>query len=139
MSKDNPLLADDALPAFSKIRPEHVEPAVETLLADYRSGIDAITAPGAPRDFASVMLSQERLDQRLSRAWAPVGHLHSVADNAPELVPFDQEQGRAVMSRNDAERRRQAKLRKWTADRSGALIGFLSVELELWFLSVELP
>jgi oligopeptidase A len=81
MSKDNPLLADDALPAFSKIRPEHVEPAVETLLADYRSGIDAITAPGAPRDFASVMLSQERLDQRLSRAWAPVGHLHSVADS----------------------------------------------------------
>jgi oligopeptidase A len=81
MSKDNPLLADDALPAFSKIRPEHVEPAVEALLADYRSGIDAITAPGAPRDFASVMLSQERLDQRLSSAWAPVGHLHSVADS----------------------------------------------------------
>lgn len=78
---DNPLLADDTLPAFSKIRPEHIEPAIDTLLADYRAGIAALTAAGAPRDFASVMLSQERLEQRLARAWAPVSHLHSVADN----------------------------------------------------------
>ena len=81
MNHDNPLLADDILPAFSKIRPEHVKPAIETLLADYRKAIDALVAPGGPRDFASVMLTQERLEQRLARAWAPVSHLHSVADN----------------------------------------------------------
>jgi oligopeptidase A len=81
MNHDNPLLADAALPAFSQIRPEHVEPAIEAILADYRAGIDALTAPGAPRDFASVMLTQERLEQQLARAWAPVGHLHAVADS----------------------------------------------------------
>ena len=81
MSHDNPLLADDTLPAFSQIRPEHVPPAVEVILADYRAGIDALLAPGAPRDFATVMLTQERLEQRLARAWAPVSHLHSVADS----------------------------------------------------------
>jgi oligopeptidase A len=81
MSQDNPLLADTALPAFSQIRPEHVEPAVAAILADYRAGIDALTAPGAARDFEHVMLTQERLEQRLARAWAPVGHLHSVADS----------------------------------------------------------
>lgn len=81
MSQDNPLLADDALPAFSHIRPELVEPAIDTILADYRSGIAALTAPDAPRDFATVMLTQERLEQRLARAWAPVSHLHSVADS----------------------------------------------------------
>jgi oligopeptidase A len=81
MSHDNPLLADDTLPAFTQIRPEHVEPAVDTILADYRASIDALTAPDAPRDFATVMLTQERLEQRLARAWAPVSHLHSVADN----------------------------------------------------------
>ncbi|MHA6205735.1 M3 family metallopeptidase [Dyella soli] len=80
MAQDNPLLADDALPAFSQILPEHVTPAIDAILADYRSGIDALTAPGAPRDFASVMLTQERLEQRLARAWSPVSHLHSVAD-----------------------------------------------------------
>lgn len=81
MSNDNPLLADDALPAFSRIRPEHVTPAIDTLLADFRDGVDAITQPATPRDFDHVMLAQERLEQRLSRAWAPVSHLHSVADS----------------------------------------------------------
>jgi oligopeptidase A len=81
MSHDNPLLADDTLPAFSQIRPEHVGPAIATILADYRAGIDALVAPGAARDFATVMLTQERLEQRLARAWAPVSHLHSVADS----------------------------------------------------------
>ncbi|MDE3072733.1 MAG: M3 family metallopeptidase [Pseudomonadota bacterium] len=81
MNHDNPLLADDVLPAFSRIRPEQVAPAIDELLADYRDAIDALTAPAAPRDFATVMLTQERLEQRLARAWAPVSHLHSVADN----------------------------------------------------------
>ncbi len=81
MSQSNPLLTDDALPAFSHIRPEHVEPALDAILADYRAAIEALAAPGAPHDFASLMLGQERLEQRLARAWAPVGHLHSVADS----------------------------------------------------------
>ncbi|HVC16934.1 MAG TPA: M3 family metallopeptidase [Rhodanobacter sp.] len=81
MNHDNPLLADDVLPAFSRIRPEQVAPAIDVLLADYRDAIDALTAPAAARDFATVMLTQERLEQRLARAWAPVSHLHSVADN----------------------------------------------------------
>ncbi|WP_158881212.1 M3 family metallopeptidase [Rhodanobacter sp. L36] len=81
MSQDNPLLATDALPAFSQIRPEHVEPAIDILLVEYRSAIDALTAVDAPHDFATVMLTQERLEQRLSHAWAPVSHLHSVADS----------------------------------------------------------
>ncbi len=79
--ESNPLLADDTLPAFSRIRPEHVLPAIERLLQEYRQAIAALTAADAPRDFASVMLTQERLEQRLARAWAPVGHLHSVADS----------------------------------------------------------
>jgi oligopeptidase A len=81
MTPDNPLLADDILPAFSQIRPEHVEPAIDTILADYRAAIDALVVPGAPRDFDHVMLTQERLEQRLARAWAPVSHLQAVADS----------------------------------------------------------
>ncbi|HTV85521.1 MAG TPA: M3 family metallopeptidase [Dyella sp.] len=81
MSHDNPLLADDALPAFSHIHPDQVGPAIDALLAQSRAGIAALTAPGAPRDFASVMLPQERLEQRIAHAWSPVSHLHSVADS----------------------------------------------------------
>jgi oligopeptidase A len=81
MSHPNPLLADDALPAFSHIHPDQVSPAIDALLAESRAGIAALTTPGAPRDFASVMLPQERLEQRIAQAWSPVSHLHSVADS----------------------------------------------------------
>ena len=80
MNELNPLLSDAELPAFSKIRPEHLAPAIDAILADFRSGIDALTAADGARDFEGLMLAQERLEQRLSHAWAPVGHLHSVAD-----------------------------------------------------------
>lgn len=81
MTTLNPLLKTGGLPRFSAIKPEHVEPAVDTVLADYRARIDALLASDAPRDFASVVLLGEELEDRLSRVWAPVSHLHGVADS----------------------------------------------------------
>ena len=77
----NPLLDPNGLPAFSAIRPEHVEPAIDALIAEQRVAIQRIAAPDGVRDFEHVMLTQERLDQTMARAWAPVSHLHSVADS----------------------------------------------------------
>ncbi|MGF6711049.1 oligopeptidase A [Luteibacter sp. W1I16] len=77
----NPLLDPNGLPAFSAIRPEHVEPAIDALIAEQRAAIERIAAPGGVRDFEHVILTQERLDQTMARAWAPVSHLHSVADS----------------------------------------------------------
>jgi oligopeptidase A len=81
MTTTNPLLAPTALPQFSAIRPEHVEPAVDAILADYRARTDALLASDAPRDFTNVLLLGEELEDRLNRAWAPVSHLHGVADS----------------------------------------------------------
>jgi oligopeptidase A len=77
----NPLLANTELPRFSQIGPAHVEPAIDAILAEYQAGIDALLASKEPRTFDSVMLPCERLDDRLARAWAPVGHLHGVKDS----------------------------------------------------------
>jgi oligopeptidase A len=77
----NPLLESSDLPRFSAIRPEHVEPAIDAILADYQAGIDALLASTAPRTFENVIGVSEELDDRLSRAWAPVGHLHGVKDS----------------------------------------------------------
>ncbi|MFT3790490.1 MAG: M3 family metallopeptidase [Rudaea sp.] len=81
MTQTNPLLADSALPAFATIKPEHVEPAIDAVLAEYRREIDALTSAKAPRDFVNTMLPQEALEMRLERAWSPVSHLHAVADS----------------------------------------------------------
>jgi oligopeptidase A len=83
-SPPNPLLQPAALPAFSAIRPEHVNPAVDHLLAEYREAVDRLTADPAARDFDALLAPLERLEERLSRAWAPVSHLHGVCDS-PEL------------------------------------------------------
>jgi oligopeptidase A len=89
MPPDNSLLDETQLPAFSRIRATDVVPAIEAVLADYQSGIDVLVAPGTPRDFDHVMLEQERLDQRLARAWAPVSHLHAVADTRELRAAYD--------------------------------------------------
>lgn len=81
MDATNPLLRDSELPAFSEIRPEHVVPAVERLLADYQAAIEQLTASTGTRDFANTLLPQEAWDERLGRAWSPVSHLHSVKDS----------------------------------------------------------
>ena len=77
----NPLLADSPLPAFSAIAPEHVEPAIDALLAEYRAAVPALTDGATPPTFDSVLAALERLEDRLGRAWAPVGHLHGVKDS----------------------------------------------------------
>ena len=84
MTPPNPLLAESALPPFAAIAPEHVVPAIDAVLAEYKRQIETLTADAAQRDFANTMLPQEALEMRLERAWSPVSHLHAVADS-PEL------------------------------------------------------
>ena len=81
MTDANPLLANSALPAFCAIRAEHVGPAIDAVLNEYRQSIDAMTADAGARTFANTMLPQEMLEMRVERAWSPVAHLHAVADS----------------------------------------------------------
>ncbi|HXD83024.1 MAG TPA: oligopeptidase A, partial [Rudaea sp.] len=80
-TQTNPLLENSDLPRFDAIRPEHVQPAVDAALADYRTRIDALIADAAPRTFANTMLPQEALEDRIEQIWSPVSHLHAVADS----------------------------------------------------------
>ena len=78
--KDNPLLDTTDLPAFSRIRPEHIEPAIDYLLNYNRQRIEELlTAEHYTWD--NTIQDLEDLDDRLSRTWSPASHLHSVADN----------------------------------------------------------
>ncbi len=80
----NPLLEQAGLPAFSVIRPEHVEPAIDRLLADNRARIAELLDGEQAPTWANLVQPIELLDDRLGRAWSPVGHLNSVMDT-PEL------------------------------------------------------
>ena len=82
--RSNPLLADGELPAFSAIAPGNVQPAVDAVLADYQAQVDRLVADPFARDFDSLVAPLEAMEERLSRTWAPVSHLHGVKDS-PEL------------------------------------------------------
>nr|VFK01292.1 MAG: oligopeptidase A [Candidatus Kentron sp. H]VFK01410.1 MAG: oligopeptidase A [Candidatus Kentron sp. H]VFK04973.1 MAG: oligopeptidase A [Candidatus Kentron sp. H] len=83
--KHNPLLNHEGLPAFSRIRPEHVVPAVEQSLAEARATVAVLETRATPGPrWDDLIPPLEALDDGLNRVWLPVEHLHAVADN-PEL------------------------------------------------------
>ena len=81
---DNPLLAFEGLPPFSRIEPRHVEPALEHLIAENRALCAALLDAGPPYSWKSLVEPLEVADDRLNRAWSPVSHRNSV-DNSDEL------------------------------------------------------
>ncbi len=83
MSENNPLLQPYDLPPFSAIRPEHVQPAIEQILADNRAGIKKILADqGQKPTWAGLVLAMDELNDRLGAAWSPVSHLNAVCNSA---------------------------------------------------------
>ena len=76
----NALLAATALPRFSAIRVEDVEPAMRELIDDSRRRLDEILAQ-APTDWESVVVPIEAMQHRIARAWSPVSHLNAVANS----------------------------------------------------------
>jgi oligopeptidase A len=81
---NNPLLDFTDLPLFDRIKPEHVAPAVDTLLAEAETALQTVTAPEFPADWNAISKVLDVASERFSRAWGAVGHLNAVADT-PEL------------------------------------------------------
>lgn len=85
MTANNPLLQDFDLPPYSQIKPEHVEPAVDQILADSRTAIAKLLERQQTNpSWDGLVLALDELGARLGRAWSPVSHLNSVC-NSPEL------------------------------------------------------
>ncbi|MBR9829630.1 MAG: oligopeptidase A [Oceanospirillales bacterium] len=76
----NPLLERHLLPPFSRILPEHAEPAIDELLARNRARIAALTADAAVSGWALVA-ELEQLNDELAQAWSPVSHLNAVMNS----------------------------------------------------------
>ena len=84
----NPLLqntdAATSLALFDQIKPEHVAPAINALLADAQKALDTVTADSFPANWLEISKVLDVATEKLGRAWGAVSHLNSVADN-PEL------------------------------------------------------
>ena len=80
----NPLLDFTDLPLFDQVRPEHVGPAIDQLLAESEAALTAAVAPDLPADWTTLSRTLDVATEKLGRAWGVVGHLNAVMDT-PEL------------------------------------------------------
>ncbi len=81
---NNPLLASSALPLFSQIKPEHIVPAIDQLLAEARSSVEQHLAATQHYTWKNLIEPLEDADDKLNKAWSPISHMNSVV-NSDEL------------------------------------------------------
>ncbi|WP_298234807.1 M3 family metallopeptidase [uncultured Azohydromonas sp.] len=88
----NPLLdtPSSELPAFDRIRPEHVSPAVDELLAQAGAALERSVGPDVPADYDAMSAVLDVATERLGRSWGAVGHLNHVADTAELRAAYNE-------------------------------------------------
>jgi oligopeptidase A len=81
---ENPLLEIEFRIPFDEIRPEHVQPAVQSLLEQSQQGVDRISSAPAPRTFKNTLEVLDAVTEGLEYAMSIVRHLEGVV-TTPEL------------------------------------------------------
>ncbi len=114
----NPLLDTGGLPRFDAIRPEHIAPALSTLLADANAALGLATSDAVPAEYDALSAVLDVATERLSRAWAAVSHLNAVADSPQLRSAYTENMPRVVdfYTRVGADERLFAKYRAVLAD-----------------------
>ncbi len=80
----NPLLHFSGLPKFNEIKPEHVSPAIDSLIAEGRALVEQLATSQETPTWENFALKLEDHSEKLNRAWSQVGHMNAVV-NSPEL------------------------------------------------------
>lgn len=77
----NPLLQLNGLPPFSKIRPEHVKPAVTELLHESRRQVERLLQENDHYSWSNLVEPLDDMDDQINRVWSPVGHMNAVVNS----------------------------------------------------------
>ena len=80
----NPLLFFSGLPKFDEVKPAHISPAVDSLIAEGRALVEQLASSTETPTWENFALKLEDHSEKLARAWSQVGHMNA-AVNSPEL------------------------------------------------------
>lgn len=80
----NPLLHLAGLPKFNKIIPEHIIPAIDSLITEGRTLIEQLANDQEAPTWENFALKLEDHSEKLGRAWSQISHMNAVV-NSPEL------------------------------------------------------
>jgi len=120
----NPLLATEGLPAFDAIRPEHVTPGIDALLAAADAALEAAVSEATPADYDALSRVLSVATERLGRAWGAVSHLKSVADTAELRAAYNENLPKVTefYTRQGADERLYAKYKAIAASPAAATL-----------------
>jgi oligopeptidase A len=94
--KANPLLASEGLPAFDRIRTEHVVPGLRALLAELEAELQELEENVEP-SWQGISEPLERIGDRLALSWGVVGHLMGVRNSEALRAAHAEVQGEVVI------------------------------------------
>ncbi len=83
VTNDNPLLIGKGIPPFQEIKPEHVVPAITSLLEELTKAVKELETKVTPT-WSGLVEPLTAIEERLSWSWGIVSHLMGVK-NSPEL------------------------------------------------------
>ncbi|USX28117.1 M3 family metallopeptidase [Oxalobacteraceae bacterium OTU3CINTB1] len=88
----NPLLDFSGLARFDAIKPEHVTPAIDDLLAKSRAVVEQLQTPSEQVTWENFVTPLENATELLGRAWGIVSHLNNVVDTPELRATFNENQ-----------------------------------------------
>ncbi len=123
---DNPLLEPSGPPRFTRIRPEHVVPAVRARIAEVEALVEALVGGAAgAHTWESLVEPLDAAQELLARAWGPVEHLKSVQGD--EGLRAAHAEAKPLLAEHDAKLGQDERLfRAYEAVRAGAEAAGLS-------------
>ncbi len=80
----NPLLDFSGLPRFAEVTPDHVTPAVDTLLTENHVVVERLVNSDLAPTWDNFVQALDNANERMNRAWGQVSHLNAVM-NSPKL------------------------------------------------------
>ena len=92
MTTPNPLLDFSSLTRFDEVRPEHVTPAIDELIAQAAAVVKNLEAPNDSVTWDNFVIPLEEASERLGRAWGVVNHLNSVMDTPALRAVYNETQ-----------------------------------------------
>jgi oligopeptidase A len=81
MNNNNPLLTEHTLPMFREIQSEYIEPALKRLITENRNQLNKLLNENSVYTWDNLLSPLEEMDDKLSKMWSPVSHLHAVMES----------------------------------------------------------
>ena len=119
MSNKNPLIENTGIADFPNVNAEHIAPAVEFLLKEFDSKLEAIENNTESATWSNVIVPLEDISELIHRVWAPVSHLSMVRSEDALRAEYEKAQP-SIVSLSLKMGQSQKLYKKLTALREGA-------------------